>query len=40
MVITIVLGHPVQHGEAVVADQPLQGKLAGQRCPGQSLHRD
>ncbi len=35
-----VLGHPIQHGEAVVADQPLQGKLADQRCPSQSLHRD
>jgi len=31
MVITIVLGHPIQHGEAVVADQPLQGKLADQQ---------
>ena len=35
-----VLGHPIQHGEAVVADQPLQGKLADQRSPGQGLHRD
>ena len=35
-----VLGHPVQHGEAVVADQPLQGKLSNQRSPGQGLHRD
>ena len=35
-----MLWHPIQHGELVVADQPLQGELAEQRGLRQPLHGD